>query len=1838
MPEKDVYQIVADLRSKRDKSGLSNLLNTPSNLTLSEVIGYQKPTKTAEGTPIVRPVEYNVNPFAIYDRLSDGTYIPKYENIQGQVGNEERLAQEQSLGQKVARGFEKFAIKSVGNAIDNIVGNAYGLYKSATTGDFDYLWDNEFQDKFDDFNKKTNNNLAHYYTQEEKDAGFVKSLTSANFWFNDVGDGLAFVAGAMLPEIALGAVTGGLSLGVGLGKVSAGLGGRVAKEATEIAFKRSTDLADNTGLLGKVSKATDKILDKTNYTQGRDFVRSYNRAIYGKKAGDAISTAGFLFRTSNFEASMEARHSFNSSIDAFANDFEKKNGRAATYEEYKGFIDDARKSANALYGANLAILGVSNAAMFGKAFGLELPKIGKQTQNLFNRPLGLATKTVEGGEIVMRGANKVQKFTGNAYKILSKPVVEGVYEEGFQGVAGKTMQNYLESKYDPNAVEGYTVWSGLHDAFAEQYGTKEGWKEMGIGLIIGFAGGAIQPRQRNADGTKQSILSNIPGLGSNSRKSREAEIQGEIQTANSGITTLRNLDRASSIKNFRNVAQNIKDGSYQSVAAENAKENVTFIQSQEHLKSPSEIKKDYDAVIDNMQLDNEQIEELVSARPDLAYDEATGTHSAVTEYKQALKNEFAQNLKDYRFATKAVEALGLDRDIKISSDTKGDGKLTKGNVVNLKDAFVMNIMLGKSSLKSAQEVSDQLDKLLGKTTLNEQGIPIRMGGVFDVLQFYNSLTQEQKNKVEELKVKQARLEDLKRLSLEFAQRPPRKLKSGETVNKYEETAEKAVITQQQIIKLNQEIETIKTSLDNSNTANSYDLDGTLTNSSVDVMTTIEELDKLDDYRQALRASGKNQEADSINYLVNQFKFFSDSHREMMNAHRAMMSSGFFQSKAGSKLIDRIIGKRYKMSDSFRQEIRDNNDKIDASLNLVGISAEENTVEEIIEDAIENNDELSDREKFRLESILRLQLGLQRTAEQVKNITESFSEINSEKLTNQDPLDGDTVRLRESIKNRDLNNIEVLTNTINDILSQLDAFIITKGLTAEKRTEIEKELENLKTQLKTIQDATQNNQQQKQENPEQSDISKYSGIDGGQQEGGQSEGSQRETTQQSSDIGNSDIRSQEEKEITDKISSIEDELANTNIGVTYISSPEYRRLTDLMKKKENDTITPQEQIELDELENDVDQWLMISGTVADGIRLSDLIRQKIILEETEVTPLEEIREVSVDEVLENTDFSEKTGQLYYDIAQSPDKVTAVKDGDFIVVSGMTAQAFTELAGVEVNFETEEKIAKIGGSQQNNLLLTKDEVQRINEAGNLSILATNKDMTTNYSVVYQFVPKIGSEEETGKPLDSNHNDFAEQMNTDAIYEAVEGDVVTLEIDPNDPWNKKLISEYKGTEDEETIEDLLEDEDLSGLSEDDLEVKRAEDLERIAENDEETISLKKEEARILAILNSKESTIDAKNKARKDKEKVFSALYKRENKIADDYDKAIKKKLKPRTVKKKTKSAPTLSKEELKRSLVIRVKDKNGNFVGVLKAKRSSKQKEAKDNQFDNFRDAIVNDDRNLNTLLNNSTVTLADQVVTVKKVLIGHPNFNIVKGENGTTAVRYKQISDQDVSKIVDIGFVEDGTMNTKSKIKGVDTTFLDSAIKATKKVKGEKVPFIVFEKAGKRIAYPVKLIPKEKVSTEEFRTVFNSTAEDIEKVARLNKMLADRGIDITQPGNAFISFGNSNMTSEFLEEKIAQVEAIDDYAPLSEWINEDDNMQDILKFQVLLNIDLSNPLHSPKLQLDYSQVFENLKPEAVSEVIEEDLDVEDDSAKTSKDENKSDNIDEFIRAKNSKKCS
>lgn len=1659
----NIEDIVKDLRSKYgsaakgdNQQGAQEQKVDRSSLFPTSGSGFtgieQRASKNEAGVEVFRPLDYTVDPNAIYDRLSDGSYVAKFENYLGETGNEDRLARTQSASEQWWNGVQKFGRKAGNYALDATVGTVYGIFNGLSEGDMRGVWDNDFSNWMDDVNKTLDYNLPNYYTDEQKSMGILESMGTANFWANDVGGGLAFVAGALIPEALIALGTGGASVPVSLAKAgfrgaTKAIGKKAVKESMEQLAKKTGSAVHTASKFNRAENASNS-------------VKALQIANFGKSFGDALNTGRFLIQSSNFEAGMEARHNFHESIDTFMTDFESKNGREATYQEIQEFTTDAVSAANYVYGANMAILSVSNAAMFGKTFNIA-PGLATRANNFGNKLIGLGVKRGKGGALALQESNRLQRVAGKTYKILSKPATEGLYEEGLQGVAGTTMQNYLESKYDPDIEDAYGMWSSFTDAMAHQYGTKEGWKEMGIGMIIGFGAPLMQ---------KQAP----PGFMSDSYKSKRKALEGQVSKSNVARTNiLSRMNDATAISNISSKMQSkVKNGEDASV--DNILINAQYIKSSEAFRSEGQMKADYEAIVDNMEMTEDQIAEIGAEN--------------IEAYKSNLKSDFKKDLKNHRFASKSVESLGLDRTLKD----------TPANVAEIGDAVYMSIMTGKGALNRNRVLASQIDAMIGSE------------GVFNHLEHFGNLSKEEKEKVGELKKKKRQL----KAATDRANKYGRELAGFNTglgreftdetkKARQNKASEKRVIAQQEVNKLNEEIDRISEDLGQTKLrTESLDLAQTVStdSNSHDIVKIVEELDKLQDFAKSLQNSGRTQDYEVLMGLIEDFKMNSDTHREMNNMVRKMYDTNFFTTKEGKGFRKMVTGKPYELTDDFRKIIRKNDATIDKSLKMVGYRNTGKSVEELIEDLLgPENDNLSDREKFRLESLIRMQLGYRKLSDRLEKITEEAKIPEAKKDAPLNPIEGDTIALARKLgaDGQDLGSIKVLDGLIAQITAELDKLNLKVGkVNQEKIDSLKAKIEELEAKRdeitkeskpKVVTPLEEVSEEEYKAFVDDKIVSEERLEDIANKLKEDPSGNNLSKEEKAIRRGNSKeieaLMKSPTEELDTEISKLKQELdvAKRTTLIKMVDSEEYRRLEALNKKKAKEGVTEEEQIEIDELEEDIDQWITISGIVAEGLRLSELLEQRSVLKNTTIEPLEDVGSTTSQETLDAADIKDKTSKVYASIGQTYDSVIAVgsemKDGSPAVeVSGITPEVLAEEVGFDFEFER---------TEQNTILISPETQEKINSQSPISILPTNKDLSTNYSVVLKTTIDKEGNSVTEPLLSKFGEEFSSPMVPQEIYNSFVGEEISLEVDASDKYNKEvLIPAYK------------------------------------------------------------------KAKSKADKKKAL---------------------------------------DEIRKRLVIKVINSKGDFVSLLKSKRSEGNKNDDYNKLASIRDRIVGNDEILEDLLSGGVISgkeLGIEKITVKKIFPGHPNFNLTRESDGSVTIDSKSLTAQDIEKVDDVGYLQNGEPKTREKRGGIDLTFMGKKVKDEN---GTKFPFIVLNVGATRVAYPVSIAEDNIGGLEEFEAIYKAKTNAVDKANSLNKFMASKGLDIKIQGNAFIAIGKDNLNDEFFSKKVADLNSIQYFRSLEGWANNSSSIESILGVGVSVDINLSKPLHSPKMQLDFSEI-------------------------------------------------
>lgn len=491
----DVTSTIENIRSNAKPIELGTSTSLTSHIPINIPQPKQKFESFSDDRPEMR-----------YKTLDSGKKISMYESYVPGTDNNERLALNQSGWEQTINGLGKAGINIGSVVLGNTVGFVYGLGDWARTGNFNSVFDNSFTHSFDEMNTKLNYQLPNYYTKDQQKSGFFGNLGSANFWANDVANGLSFTLGTVASEAIWAAATGGASIPARMGQWGAKLGqaSRLFRAGEDVASAvRVGEEVAGAGKFGKALLGSEKVAEGLAAYKGMSYKFLDNAVSAGKlnkglantlaKTGEILNTTRFIGTSSGNEAGIEAFHFKKEATENFYRDFEKLNGRPPTAEESAENLDKIEGAANWVFSTNMAVLGFSNLAMLGNLFKLKSP-ISTLQKSVNQKLFGIGVKQVAGetGELVFKGIERKawQKGAGLLYKGTSPIAREGLFEEGLQGATTKTANNWIERQYDPKYLN--KVMSLSDDAWkamGEQYGTKAGWKEIGIGGLVGLIGG-----------------------------------------------------------------------------------------------------------------------------------------------------------------------------------------------------------------------------------------------------------------------------------------------------------------------------------------------------------------------------------------------------------------------------------------------------------------------------------------------------------------------------------------------------------------------------------------------------------------------------------------------------------------------------------------------------------------------------------------------------------------------------------------------------------------------------------------------------------------------------------------------------------------------------------------------------------------------------------------------------------------------------------------------------------------------------------------------------------------------------------------------------------------------------------------------------------------------------------------------------------------------------------------------------------------------------------------------------------------------------------------------------
>lgn len=380
---------------------------------------------------------------------------------------------------KYANGSVKFAGKTGVNVIGSIIGLGYGLYSGVRDEKWSSFYNNEFARGLDDLNSAMDETLPNHYTQFEREKGLWDQMGTANFWSDKFLNGMSFLAGAVITELGLSALTAA-TLGGAAGVQAAGTASLLAR-GTRL-FKATTLGRKTTD----VAKAASQFVSRQQLLDTGKLVRQ-------------LGTGAM------YEAGVESRHAYDrikdnliiaalqeKGLDPYNMTKEQK-FEALSVKERQDIEDEATSLSNGVFAGNVALVGMSNILMVPKLYGLGKHNLIRNIPGVQSLDNGIARvgtrarKLVEGK--IGKTATDVAKGVGY---VAGRGFYEGVIEEGGQGVMQRAAADYalLSGIRDDNSLRelvGASV-SSFKEAGAESYFTDEGLTEVVLGAIMGSLG------------------------------------------------------------------------------------------------------------------------------------------------------------------------------------------------------------------------------------------------------------------------------------------------------------------------------------------------------------------------------------------------------------------------------------------------------------------------------------------------------------------------------------------------------------------------------------------------------------------------------------------------------------------------------------------------------------------------------------------------------------------------------------------------------------------------------------------------------------------------------------------------------------------------------------------------------------------------------------------------------------------------------------------------------------------------------------------------------------------------------------------------------------------------------------------------------------------------------------------------------------------------------------------------------------------------------------------------------------------------------------------------------
>ena len=609
-------------------------------------------------------------------------------------------ANRQSTLDTFGNSITKFAGKTAITVGDTLGGLVIAIPTMIRNGTLSSVYDNDFHRAMDKASHWMENVMPIYETKAQEEENFWGKLNNAKFWGDGVMGGLSFTVGAVLSEMALTAIT------------ASTFGAGAPLQAVETA-----------ALMSRAKKIFSMF--------GRNATSAELKA-FAKDAGKSLLVG------SGYEAGVEARSFLDTARQNYIEQYKQQYGVEPDSEQLAKADGEIKKTANSIYGANMALLSVDQYIqfknIFGKGLSTDLKLFGKEAVKKEGENLTKDFALRGALEAGYDSASTLRKTIYTTAKVLKNPLNES-FEEGTQGLFQSIGQDYIKKKYDALAYdESFKMIDSISKNMKDAYLSED----AGIGFIIGAMGipgmGIVTGKVKEAKGIGNKLIASFEGGIAEAFEEQYAEKQAIKKAIE--LSSKVNVDNI--LDQFKNASVNYATTQQRDEAlargdffeAKNAESDklFSFIKTRDNLGLLNDAKEQYSTMIKNM--DNETFAKI------FGYDKIDANEKALDDRELSERK------------TKVIDAFNKKADN--FQETKAlASKVAPVRNFNDEDARLYNeaihhLMYTTNDLDSREDsmVKSLKDKLSKTKDIDEERVK-------DIMNFHNTwynLTQGQYSK------------------------------------------------------------------------------------------------------------------------------------------------------------------------------------------------------------------------------------------------------------------------------------------------------------------------------------------------------------------------------------------------------------------------------------------------------------------------------------------------------------------------------------------------------------------------------------------------------------------------------------------------------------------------------------------------------------------------------------------------------------------------------------------------------------------------------------------------------------------------------------------------------------------------------------------------------------------------------------------------------------------------------------------------------------------------------------------------------------------------------------